>query len=79
VENNKLDKNKFYNLYPNPSEGVINVDGDYRYVEVYDISGRILRKYEPEEIIDLTLYGNSFMLVRIVGELFEQTEKVLLK
>ncbi|MCC5931017.1 MAG: T9SS type A sorting domain-containing protein [Cyclobacteriaceae bacterium] len=42
-------------LYPNPGSGVFKIDGDYRDVKIYDLSGR--------EVAFETSYDNEFRLV----------------
>jgi hypothetical protein len=71
-----------FSVYPNPSEGILNVrgDGDYQ-LSVYDTSGRmILQQIENgNATIDLTYVESGMYLLRlqIENEIF--LEKILIK
>ena len=67
-------KDQFYKIYPNPSNGIFNIESTISAettVEVFDIAGRIVyqNNYNNNLIeLDLTAYSNGLYLVKINSE-----------
>lgn len=66
------------NIYPNPTNGILNIDFDYNIVEIYDLSGKLLKQFDKKQVIDLSDLNNYIYLMRISGDSFVLTEKVIL-
>lgn len=66
------------NIYPNPTNGILNIDFDYNIVEIYDLSGKLLKQFDNKQVIDLSDLNNYIYLMRISGDSFVLTEKVIL-
>ena len=65
-------------IYPNPSDGLINLEGmnGIGFIEIYDPLGRIVKSVVQElsEPIDLMYLPNNIYTLRVV-----QNEKVFMK
>jgi hypothetical protein len=67
-------KDQFFKIYPNPSNGIFNIESTISAettVEVFDIAGRIVyqNNYNNNLIeLDLTAYSNGLYLVKINSE-----------
>ncbi len=65
-------------VYPNPTSDVINISGEYDYVEVYDVNGRMLKQYTPQQTISLRAFDSGVYMLRIVAQKSVITHKILL-
>lgn len=66
-------------LYPNPTNGLFKIEGDYTHVELMDLSGRILATQEKQATHDITRFGQGLYLLRIHRRNTYQVEKIILK
>lgn len=59
--------NRDINLFPNPTNGIINlpIDIGITYIEVYDLNGQMIIKYNQKSEIDLTRLPNGLYFVKI--------------
>ncbi|MDF1672972.1 MAG: T9SS type A sorting domain-containing protein, partial [Vicingaceae bacterium] len=61
------------NVFPNPSNGIVNITGIFNYgnsyaVNVYDIYGKEVLKLTNESRIDLSAFNNGTYIVHIISE-----------
>jgi len=67
-------------LYPNPSYGIVHVSlPDVKIIYIADQTGRITRKINNDEIIDLRSYPQGIYYIRLITDRETYCEKVLLK
>jgi uncharacterized protein YjdB len=87
-KSNKIDRINSINsikLYPNPSEGLVNISGlpdnNQLYIALYSIDGRTMLKKEisNENIttIDISMLSPGIYQLRILGEKFIETQKIV--
>lgn len=73
----------YYLVYPNPTEGVIYWKNDkIMQVEVIDITGRILKRYDPQGGIQQMIFDelqNGLYFIRLYDGQSYHTQKVLLR
>lgn len=73
------------NIYPNPSNGVINVTSDKTIdnVQVYDLSGKRIRQMSNlssnKAVLDLSAFGKGTYVLRIETGKTVTTKKVIIK
>ena len=70
-----------YNIYPNPANDKIYVEGeDVEYVELYNAMGQLMVVVKGSEktTIDVTSYGEGVYFVKVVGR-ETRTQKVVIK
>lgn len=65
-------------VYPNPTQGEINISGDYDYAVVFNISGKQVGRFPAGEKIDIGGCPAGLYVVRIVSQERVSTEKILL-
>ncbi|MDD3875125.1 MAG: T9SS type A sorting domain-containing protein [Bacteroidales bacterium] len=66
------------NIYPNPTNGVLHIDGRFDYVEVYDITGKLLFINHNDSSIDLSAFNKNIYYLRIINDNIVRNEKVIL-
>ncbi len=77
----KLPKASFY---PNPSSGLLKVEleagHNYKLLQIYNLQGRLLHVYSLEsqmKELDIRLTHQGFYLLRLMGEKYSSSEKIL--
>ncbi len=89
AEGLSMEESAEYLVYPNPTSGLINVEatngfGDYRYIAVYDVSGKEVSRYiipeKSENLYTVNIEDQpaGYYLVRIIGNKEQKQFKVLL-
>ena len=66
-------------VYPNPSTGLIVIDGVYHAMEVRDLSGRLLLRETKSEKHDLTELPHGVYLLTLINETSATTQKIVLE
>lgn len=66
-------------VYPNPTDGILKIDGDYQSISVLDFSGRVL--FREEQQPEHTIYGlePGLYLLTIHRKEEDQTIKIIKK
>ncbi len=66
-------------LYPNPTTNHLNIESplDSYKVLIYSFDGRICKKYQNSNRIDLSTFHDGIYLVRVAGTSFELVRKVV--
>ena len=54
-------------VYPNPTNGIINISGKYSVIKVYTQSGKELNSYK-NGIVDLSEYKKGVYLIRVISD-----------
>lgn len=60
-----------YNLYPNPTTGVLHISGDLKEiqeVQIYDMAGNQVQSYRQNFAVDVTFLNSGIYLMRIVDK-----------
>jgi len=65
-------------IYPNPTDGTLKVDMTYNLIEIYDVNGKMLKQFDNKQLIDISDLGKYIYFVRIIGDSFVRTEKIIL-
>ncbi|MFT3794001.1 CotH kinase family protein [Flavobacterium sp.] len=71
-------------VYPNPVSGNLNISAatDIESVQIFDISGKLLREFNchsKETAVDFSDFAQGIYFVKISGEGYAQTEKIIRK
>src|SRR5699024_8705271 len=68
-----LQKNRF-NIFPNPTNGIVNFTKSIESVSVYDIAGKVLRTVTNKSFINLSGYpaGVYFLIIKHNNEYYTQ-------
>lgn len=76
----KHDNTSYFNLYPNPSTGIVNFSGlrPNDEVYIYDAVGKLLIKDKSPETIDLSNFENGIYIVNIISDNVVTTKKISL-
>lgn len=71
-------------IYPNPADGIINVNSPHAIIsniEIIDVRGRILEKINTDKLnniqVDLSSYGNAIYFVKVTTENGIKTKRVI--
>ncbi len=79
-----IEENKEFNIYPNPSSGLVNVDGQGMYgYEVIDTWGRVIlsdvfRNQKSFVQIDLSKKSKGVYYIKLLGKFNSKFEKVVI-
>ena len=66
-------------VYPNPTTGILNIDGTYDRVDVYNLAGTIVARFDNGTTADITGNPEGVYIVRVISEGNVTTAKVILK
>lgn len=66
-------------VYPNPTKGILNIDGTYDRVDVYNLAGTLVARFDNGTTADITGNPDGVYIVRVVSEGNVTTAKVILK
>lgn len=66
-------------VYPNPTDGIVRIENDYQYVELLDLSGKILFSENRRVSHDFTKFEEGLYLLRIHLNNTQLTQKIILK
>ena len=70
---------KNINIYPNPTTGIINIDGaEGADVAVYSITGKLIGEYNGSEKVDLSIQPNGIYFVKVYNDSFVTTKRITL-
>jgi Secretion system C-terminal sorting domain len=78
----KFSANNAVSIYPNPSKGIVNIDGWYniKSMELYDISGRKLQHWNTAQAtIDITNFASNNYILKMVLKTGEVLQQKLIK
>lgn len=66
-------------IYPNPTNNILYINGNYQYAQLLNINGKCIQTYRQGETIDVSSFANSIYFMRVVGNTFVHTEKIIVK
>lgn len=79
-----LNESNNFAIYPNPSNGIFNVEYNFestdRLIQVYDIQGRVILESKPtasQSILDLSSHSKGLYLVKCIDGAKTSTKKVI--
>jgi polyhydroxybutyrate depolymerase len=64
---NEIRKEHSVNIYPNPSEGIVSIEGSFSFATLFDINGKLLIETSKDKI-DLSSYAKGVYFIRIISE-----------
>lgn len=70
---------KSLKIFPNPTNGVVSIDGNYTYIEVMDISGRLYLQEKAKSHHDLSELEVGLYLLKVHQLDGERTYKIIKK
>jgi len=71
--------NSNFRIYPNPTKGLLNITGKYNFVDFYDVSGKLLQRFDANKTIDISKFDKAIYYVRVITDSTVRTEKIILK
>ncbi len=71
--------NEHIKIYPNPASHILHVTGTYQYAQLFDVNGKCMQTYRQGETIDVSSFADTMYFMRIVGDDFVYTEKIVVK
>ena len=66
-------------VYPNPSQGLIRIEGSYATIELRNISGQLLRRESARSVHDFSGLSGGLYLLTIDDGTTISTQKIILK
>lgn len=77
--NNTSEKSSF-KIFPNPTNSIIYLNDSFKYIEVYDFSGKLINSLKNKNKIDLQHFNNGVYFIKVINENGEIiTRKVIKK
>ena len=73
IENNNEMKKII--IFPNPTNDIVNIEGEFDFIEIYTIEGKLIKTL-TENKIDLTSYNSGIYLFKIKGD-YNKTFKII--
>ena len=73
IENNNEMKKII--IFPNPTNDIVNIEGEFDFIEIYTIEGKLIKTL-IENKIDLTNYNSGVYLFKIKGD-YNKTFKII--
>tara|TARA_B100001758_G_scaffold245090_1_gene257507 strand:- start:1625 stop:3049 length:1425 start_codon:yes stop_codon:yes gene_type:complete len=64
------------NIYPNPAQNILNIEGDYKSLNIYDIYGKLVLSTEQEINIDISNLASGVYALEINTKQGKITEKI---
>ncbi len=76
---NKIEPNQTFNLYPNPTNGQLNILSDTKIekLEIFDINGRILREFNNSSSIVISELENGIYWLKVYSEGKNEVKKII--
>lgn len=65
-------------IYPNPANDIIHINGDYNFVEIMDIAGKVFIKSDFSKKIDISSLSTGVYLVKILKGNHVLTKKIII-
>ena len=84
IEGLALNVNDFENykaiLYPNPTNGILNVGNDnLNKILIFDFSGKQIEEFEPKNQIDLSDISKGIYLIKLISDEGILTDKIIIR
>lgn len=78
IQDNSFDSEGDLIIYPNPTNGTINVTIENEFIEILDVNGNLIKRFKNTQVIDLSEFNNTVYFIRIIGDSFVKTKKIIL-
>ncbi|SHJ22527.1 Por secretion system C-terminal sorting domain-containing protein [Mesonia phycicola] len=73
-------KKKTTTFYPNPTNGILNIKStNLKKIQLFDITGKILKVYEPKNQIDLSGLEKGIYIIKLYSESGIKMDKIVIK
>ena len=67
-------------LYPNPTNGILNiVNENLTKILIFNISGKVIKEFEPNTRIDLSDMSNGIYLIKLISDEGTFTDKIIIR
>ena len=60
-----ISKDIAINIFPNPAKDVLNIDGEYSSIEIYNILGKLVLSTQSQKAIDISTLTNGIFNIHI--------------
>lgn len=78
IQDNDPDLDGDLIIYPNPTNGTINVTIEYEFIEILDADGKLLKQFSNTKVIDISELENNIYFIRFIEDSVVRTEKIIL-
>ena len=65
VSNSITEENSRFLIYPNPTQNILTIDGDYTSVIIYDVFGKVMITSDSQNNIDVSSLSNGIYFISI--------------
>ena len=66
-------------IYPNPTDGYINISDTYEHYFLYNLSGKLITHGDFNATLDFRTYPNGLYLLNLQSELNSISRKILIE
>jgi len=70
--------NNSINIYPNPVKDNLFIEGQYDYVEIFDLFGRLLISSKAKTEIDVSKLSSGTYVLEIISNNIKRSEKIII-
>ena len=70
--------NNSINIYPNPVKDNLFIEGQYDYVEIFDLFGRLLISSKAKAEIDVSKLSSGIYVLEIISNNIKRSEKIII-
>lgn len=67
------------NVYPNPSNGILNINYPYETIEIYDTNGRLIKQFANVKTLDISDLNKGIYFLRAVNDSQVMSKKIVIK
>lgn len=71
--------NSKFKVYPNPTKGMVNIEGNYDFVEVMNSTGTLIARFEAQETINLGNCPKGIYILKISTPQGYTTQKLIVE
>ena len=64
------------NVYPNPAQNILNIEGDYKSLNIYDVYGKLVLSTDQVINVDITNLASGVYVLSIDTKQGKITEKI---
>ena len=71
--------NSKFKVYPNPTKGMVNIEGNYDFIEVMNATGTLIARFEAQETINLGNCPKGIYILKISTPQGYTTQKLIVE